>query len=193
MPPRPGGQSSSEQREQVGEQRATRPAAGATASAIAATRPANSATRQASSAIGPGSGANRASDERGPGAGRRDEAAYVDGLKATNDSRGHAAGDRMLSVVDALRAKLRPHDLVIRFGGDEFLCVVSGLSPQDAATRLALVNLALAASPEHGSITVGLAALEAADTARELVARADAALYEERQRHRSAGDRSAGR
>ena len=106
----------------------------------------------------------------------------VDGLKAANDSGGHAAGDRMLrAVADALRAKLRAHDLIIRYGGDEFVCAVSGLTAADAATRLRLVNVALEALPERASVTVGLAELAADESPAELVARADAALYAERQ------------
>lgn len=105
----------------------------------------------------------------------------VDGLKAANDSAGHAAGDRMLrAVADALRAKLRSHDLIIRYGGDEFICAVSGLEAADAATRLGLVNVTLAALPEPASVTVGLAQLTADDSPADLVARADAALYAER-------------
>ena len=81
----------------------------------------------------------------------------VDKLKAVNDSRGHAAGDRLLiEVVEALRSNLRPYDLVIRCGGDEFVCVMSGLAAATAAERLGLVNGMLAAGPEHGSITVGV-------------------------------------
>lgn len=106
----------------------------------------------------------------------------VDGLKAANDSRGHAAGDRLLcAVADALRAKLRAHDLIIRYGGDEFVCVVSGLNAAAAATRLGLVNIALEALPEPASVTIGLAELAAGDGAADLIARADAALYAARQ------------
>ena len=47
----------------------------------------------------------------------------VDGLKTTNDSLGHAAGDELLRrVVDTVRDHLRSYDLIVRFGGDEFLC-----------------------------------------------------------------------
>ncbi len=107
----------------------------------------------------------------------------VDGLKAINDTGGHAAGDRtLLDVADACRAKLRSHDLVIRYGGDEFVCVLSGLDLSAAAKRFALVNAALAQAPDPGSVTIGLAQLRPADSPRELLARADAALYAERQR-----------
>ncbi len=107
----------------------------------------------------------------------------VDGLKAANDSHGHASGDRMLrAVVDALRANLRSHDLVIRYGGDEFVCAVAGLSVDDARERLGWVNHTLAGLPERASVTVGLAELRAGDAAEDLLARADDALYEQRQR-----------
>ena len=82
----------------------------------------------------------------------------VDGLKAINDSRGHAAGDRvLLGVANALRAMLRSHDLIIRYGGDEFACVIAGLNAADATKRLDLVNAALAAAAESASVTVGVA------------------------------------
>ena len=106
----------------------------------------------------------------------------VDRLKGINDSRGHAAGDRMLlSVADTFRAKLRSYDLIIRYGGDEFVCAMSGLTMAAASERFALVNALLAEAPEHGSVTVGLAELRPDDSAEDLVGRADAALYRQRE------------
>lgn len=62
----------------------------------------------------------------------------VDRLKAINDAHGHAAGDRMLThVARALKENLRPYDLIIRFGGDEFLCAIPGISLANATQRLA--------------------------------------------------------
>jgi diguanylate cyclase (GGDEF)-like protein len=108
----------------------------------------------------------------------------VDGLKAANDAHGHARGDRMLrAVVDALRSKLRAHDLVIRYGGDEFVCAVSGLSLADATERLTWVNHTLGRLSEPASVTVGLAELRDGESSEELVARADDALYAQRERH----------
>jgi diguanylate cyclase (GGDEF)-like protein len=105
----------------------------------------------------------------------------VDHLKAINDSHGHAAGDRLLiDVANSFKAHLRSHDLIIRYGGDEFVCALSGLNMAEATTRIALITAALAAAPEHGSVTVGLAQLQPHDSPRDLIARADAALYRER-------------
>ncbi len=50
----------------------------------------------------------------------------------------------------------------------------------------AVVNPILAEAPEHGSVTVGLAELRSEDSAEDLVARADAALYLERRQRRVA-------
>ena len=107
----------------------------------------------------------------------------VDGLKVINDSLGHEAGDRLLvEVADALAARLRPYDMVVRFGGDEFLCICQGITEIDAAARLTLVNAELA----HGghSISVGLTELRADDTVTSFIARADRALYRSRAEHR---------
>jgi diguanylate cyclase (GGDEF)-like protein len=96
-------------------------------------------------------------------------------------SRGHAAGDRILiEVASALRANWRAYDLVIRYGGDEFVVTISGLTVADAAKRFAAVNTALGEAPERGSVAIGLAELQPEDLPEELVARAYAALYQER-------------
>lgn len=111
----------------------------------------------------------------------------VDDLKGTNDSLGHAAGDRLLlDTANAIRAHLRSYDLVIRFGGDEFLCALLDVTMAEAAKRFSLVNADLAET-HQASVTVGLAELEADDALEDLIERADKALYENRQRQRSAG------
>jgi len=112
----------------------------------------------------------------------------VDHLKDVNDSLGHAAGDRLLvAVTTALRANLRPHDLIIRYGGDEFVCAISGITQDEVATRLTLVNELLVDSHEHGSMSFGLAEHEPSDSPERLIARADAALYTGRGRRRASG------
>jgi diguanylate cyclase (GGDEF)-like protein len=121
--------------------------------------------------------------------------AYVDvvGLKAINDERGHAAGDELLQfVVEAIRDHLRSYDLIVRLGGDEFLCVMSGATLEEGHQRFDAVATALAADADHErEIKVGFAVLEPADTSAELIARADAKLLPDRERRsgKSAGRR----
>ncbi len=110
--------------------------------------------------------------------------AYVDivGLKALNDSRGHGAGDEMLTrVVAVIREHLRSYDLIIRFGGDEFLCAMPNMTLPDARQRLSQVAAALAASPEAGAIRTGFAELTAEGSAAEMIARADRELTDRRR------------
>jgi diguanylate cyclase (GGDEF)-like protein len=108
----------------------------------------------------------------------------VDGLKATNDSLGHAAGDELLRrVADTMRAHFRPYDLIVRFGGDEFVCGLLDLSMAEAAKRFEVVNADLAR--EQASVTAGFAELRAAEPLGDLIARADEALYSERRQRLS--------
>ena len=111
--------------------------------------------------------------------------AYVDvvGLKAVNDADGHAAGDALLQrAVHAIRVHLRSYDVIVRIGGDEFLCVMSGATIEDAHQRFNVIETALAADPERCEIKVGFAALAAEDTAAEMIRRADAELPTSRRR-----------
>jgi len=105
----------------------------------------------------------------------------VDGLKATNDSLGHAAGDQLLRrIADTIRANFRSYDLIIRFGGDEFVCGLLDLTMEEAAKRFLLVNAELAET-QQASVTVGLAERNGDDSLEDLIMRADQALYRERQ------------
>ena len=72
----------------------------------------------------------------------------VDGLKEVNDRGGHAAGDELLrDVVGAIRAHLRDYDLIVRVGGDEFLCVLADSGSEDARPRFQGIAATIQQSP----------------------------------------------
>jgi len=109
----------------------------------------------------------------------------VDHLKVVNDDQGHAAGDQMLIRVAAtLRAELRAYDLIIRYGGDEFVCGLPGMGLDDARRRFGSVNAAISAPPVPGSVSVGLAQMQPEDSLAVLVARADDDLHQVRRQAR---------
>ncbi len=111
----------------------------------------------------------------------------VDGLKNVNDTAGHAAGDMLIREVSStLRTRLRAYDLVVRWGGDEFICVLpeAGLR---GALRI-LEEIAADFQERTGcSFSAGFAELTGSESAAEMVGRADAQLYEGRRRRRTPG------
>jgi diguanylate cyclase (GGDEF)-like protein len=111
--------------------------------------------------------------------------ADVDGLKTTNDGLGHAAGDEVLrEVAAALRHHMRSYDLVVRLGGDEFLCVLPDVTIENARARLDAVNCDLEEAPVQSSISVGYGELEEGDTSDDLMNRADRDLLRARPNRR---------
>jgi diguanylate cyclase (GGDEF)-like protein len=105
--------------------------------------------------------------------------AYSDvvGLKQLNDTLGHAAGDQLLRQVTSLfKANLRPYDVIVRVGGDEFLCAISNMSEADVRLRFDAVSRALAEHGDGRGIRAGYATLGDGESAAELIARADAQL-----------------
>lgn len=110
----------------------------------------------------------------------------VDRLKEVNDEGGHAAGDRLLVLVaETMRAHVRLYDVLVRYGGDEFLCAMPNCALNAAKDRMEAVANRLRKADAQHSITFGLAALEAGEGIDELIARADADLLEHRRRRRS--------
>ena len=107
----------------------------------------------------------------------------VDGLKRVNDTQGHLAGDALLHLVgETIRAHVRPYDVVVRYGGDELVCAMPGLTEAGAAARFAGISKALNAVDAQHSISVGLAEARPGDDLEALLARADADLLESRRR-----------
>jgi diguanylate cyclase (GGDEF)-like protein len=119
---------------------------------------------------------------------RRDESVLtfifldVDGLKRVNDSEGHERGDAVLAAVGmALRSSLRSYDLVVRYGGDEFVCALPGSTEETAQETLARVRSALDRLTPGATISAGCAELVPADTLDDVIRRADTDLYQERR------------
>jgi PleD family two-component response regulator len=90
---------------------------------------------------------------------------------------------RCCSAVRWIRGHLRSYDLIVRIGGDEFLCVMSDATITEARKRFATVQAALTADSDRCEIKVGFAALAPNDSADELIRRADAELPTSPRRH----------
>jgi diguanylate cyclase (GGDEF)-like protein len=114
-------------------------------------------------------------------------AAFVDadGLKQVNDSQGHSAGDALLRDIGAiLRARLRAEDVIFRYGGDEFVCILVESALGDAAR---VFDEMLATARLSGrSFSYGLALATRNDNPLTLLGRADQDLYDCRQARRAA-------
>lgn len=100
----------------------------------------------------------------------------LDNFKLFNDTHGHQAGDAVLQECGrAWTGTLRDVDLVARYGGEEFGLL---LPKVDAKTAMPIVARLRAATPPGVTVSVGLATRRAGEPLTDVVARADAALYE---------------
>ncbi|MGQ7844347.1 diguanylate cyclase [Granulosicoccus sp. 3-233] len=114
----------------------------------------------------------------------------IDNFKLLNDTRGHAAGDQVLSMVGhLLRDMLRDEDAIFRMGGEEFTVVLKGAN-QCAATETAeRLRQAVAAADFTGmcriTISIGVAELESEESWESWAKRSDDSLYEAKRRGRN--------
>lgn len=93
-----------------------------------------------------------------------------DGLNRVNDDRGHTAGDTLLrTVAQQIRVRPRNYYLLVRYGGDAFVCLLTDTRARDARLRFNSVNAPLAAGPNPGSVSVGVSHLHKADTAKTML------------------------
>lgn len=124
----------------------------------------------------------------------------LDRFKQTNDRYGHPAGDALLKqFATELRGFFRSTDIVSRWGGDEFLVIVD-CGPGEVQDRIDPVrkwvygDYTIQAEGKTHRVTVqasvGVASWRPGETAEELIARADAAMYEEKARGRRAAKES---
>jgi diguanylate cyclase (GGDEF)-like protein/PAS domain S-box-containing protein len=107
----------------------------------------------------------------------------LDRFKAYNDRHGHQAGDRLLAqTAAAWRPLLRATDTLARYGGEEFALL---LPHSDEQSALAVVERLLEAVPFGQTASAGIAVWDGEEGADELLARADAALYEAKRAGRA--------
>lgn len=111
----------------------------------------------------------------------------VDFFKRTNDKHGHLAGDELLRALGRIvDARMGPGEYCARLGGEEFACLLPDSSPQHAerfALRLA-ADYRLHAKAMGSTLSIGIAVHQEGDVLNDLLARADAALYEAKHRGR---------
>ncbi len=109
----------------------------------------------------------------------------VDGLKAVNDRDGHSAGDALLrKVVSLVIEEFRSYDLMLRFGGDEFVCSFSGGGLDEIGERFKRVSVKLNHAAPGASISIGVTRRREDDTIETLLNRADAQMIATRRCHR---------
>ena len=111
----------------------------------------------------------------------------IDDFKNINDSYGHLAGDAVLrDVAEILKHSIRVFDVCARFGGEEFAIIMPGSSAENAGTIAERIRQRIETyrstdrelAPIRVTVSVGLAVSSAVMSSRELIARADQALYE---------------
>ncbi|SDY93108.1 diguanylate cyclase (GGDEF) domain-containing protein [Micromonospora pattaloongensis] len=114
----------------------------------------------------------------------------LDGFKSVNDTLGHAAGDRLLTVVaERLSASIRGGDLLARLAGDEF--VVLAKDVRGAAELTLLTDRVMAAFREPVLLgdtstpvraSIGTALFTAGQDCEDVLHRADSAMYEAKRK-----------
>ncbi len=118
----------------------------------------------------------------------------ADRFKPINDRHGHAAGDTVLrELASCCRDSVRSHDMVGRYGGEEFLLVMPNTSAEQAKAVLDRVRANVAAMPMplltdrfHLTVSIGASQVEARDAnIAAAVTRADLALYRAKEKGRN--------
>lgn len=117
----------------------------------------------------------------------------IDNFKAVNDTYGHAAGDAaLMQLARVLTEAVRGSDVVCRYGGEEFL-VLAPETQLDGALALGEKIRLTTAARLFGdgqrafplTLSIGAAELSTQESANDMIARADAALYHAKQEGRN--------
>lgn len=121
--------------------------------------------------------------------------ADIDHFKKINDQYGHLIGDEILaSIAATMKNRVRLHDIVGRWGGEEFMIIFSNLKPgfgSILADRLRRSIEETAFSPSskpktfHLTISIGFSSSRPNDSSDNIIERADKALYAAKERGRN--------
>jgi diguanylate cyclase (GGDEF)-like protein len=117
----------------------------------------------------------------------------VDHFKRINDTHGHETGDRVLKrIIRLARGCLRSGDTVARWGGEEFIVLLPATDRNGAVLiaekirqRIGVEQFDALATGLRVTVSIGCAETSGSEGLEELVARADHALYEAKQRGRN--------
>jgi len=116
----------------------------------------------------------------------------VDNFKDINDAHGHIFGDQMLKAcADILHGSIRGTDLLFRFGGDEFLIVMSRAGDLEAGIVINRINQRLEQWNETAtgqksrlSFSIGYSLLTDSRELQEVMSEADQRMYEDKRRRK---------
>jgi diguanylate cyclase (GGDEF)-like protein len=111
--------------------------------------------------------------------------ADIDDFKVVNDTYGHANGDIVLQkIADILRDMTRPNDYLCRWGGEEFLVVLSGIGMEHGVpvaerirSKVEAYEFHLNGVPVHCTISIGAAEYRPGNSSKDLFKLADMHLY----------------
>lgn len=116
----------------------------------------------------------------------------LDDFKVCNDTYGHHAGDMALeSAANAVRSCIRKNDLLIRYGGDEFLLILPGIPADYLQTKLEKIRAKVQDTSVLGyphlrlSLSIGGAMQTVTDSMESTMRRADHLMYQAKQ-HKNA-------
>lgn len=115
----------------------------------------------------------------------------VDHFKSINDTHGHAAGDQVLKEFGRMLLRcLGPHDVAIRYGGEELLVVLAHPTPQAVTAFDRSLRREVLEIRPRVSFTAGVSRVVPDESVDDALARADATLYEMKSagRNRAGGD-----
>lgn len=113
----------------------------------------------------------------------------IDHFKLVNDNFGHLVGDKVLTTfAERLRNKMRKGDLLARWGGEEFVVVLSNTDLEAGILQAERLRADIANQSIEGislTISLGLTQNQAKDSAETLLSRADQALYQAKKSGRN--------